>query len=50
METGFQEKSDMLESMNTLIKGLIEKTKESIGVQADEGELVWLPEHFLGVF
>ena len=49
METAHQAKAEMLESMNKLIKGLLEKEKENAGVQVDEGELIWLPDNYLGV-
>ncbi len=49
METAHNAKAATLESMNQLVKSLLDKEKATTGVQADEGELIWLPEHYLGV-
>ena len=49
MEDAHKVKAQMLESMNKLVKGLLDKNKDSVGVQVDDGELLWLPQHFLGV-
>ena len=49
MEDAQKTKAAVLESMNKLVKGLLDKNKDSVGVQVDDGELLWLPEHFLGV-
>ncbi len=49
MEDAQKTKAAVLESMNKLVKGLLDKNKDSVGIQVDDGELLWLPEHFLGV-
>jgi hypothetical protein len=49
MEDSHKAKTETLESINKLIKGMLDKERENIGVQVDEGELIWLPQHYLGV-
>jgi len=48
MENSHKEKTAMLESMNKLIKGMIDREKFSVGVQVDDAELLWGAQHFLG--
>lgn len=49
LEISHKAKTDMLESMSKIMKNVLGREKHSIGIQAEDGELLWLPEHYLGV-
>ncbi len=49
MEVAQTSKVKMLDSMNNIMKKVLERERRNVGIQVDEGELRWGPEHYLGV-